>query len=225
MVIFLFILFERRRPNPVALCYSSATLSTRTLALLAFFPNFNKLSRLLTLPTLPPIAIAGSDLWPVLPLRLIVPCWAPCFSGVPSNPESVTQSPSAPSPLSDPTRPGPLKKLRLFSLPWLSVLLVSSLRGWPFVMVGTGACSCLFRCRKLRRLRSWRAGRDGVSRIEVSVVCIVPLVCELGIDLSIDESAIGDEIRHPGMGVRARVWGAAKAAISGANVVSKSGLG
>jgi hypothetical protein len=61
--------------------------------------------------------------------------------------------------------------------------------------------------------------------MEVSVVWIVPLVCELGIDLRIDESAIGDEICHVGMGVIARVWGAAKAVSSGANVVSKSGSG
>jgi hypothetical protein len=70
--------------------------------------------------------------------------------------------------------------------------------------VGTGACSCLFRCRKLRRLRSCRAGRDGVSRIDVSVVWMVPLVCELGIDFRIDDSAIGDEIRHAAVGVIAR---------------------
>jgi hypothetical protein len=62
----------------------------------------------------------------------------------------------------------------------------------------------LFRWRKLRRLRSCRAGRDGVSRIEVSVVWIVPLVCELGIDFRIDDSATGDEICHVGVGVIAR---------------------
>lgn len=61
-----------------------------------------------------------------------------------------------------------------------------------------------------------------MSRIEVSFVWIVPLVCELGIDFRIDDSAIGDEICHAGVGVTARGWGAAKAASSGANVVSKS---
>jgi hypothetical protein len=56
----------------------------------------------------------------------------------------------------------------------------------------------------------------------VSVVCMVSLVREFGIDLRIDDSAIGDEICHTDVGVMARGWGAAKAASSGANVVSKS---
>ena len=84
------------------------------------------------------------------------------------------------------------------------MLLVSSGRGWLLVIVGMEAWSCLFRWRKLRPLRSCRAGRDGVSRIEVSVVWMVPLVCEFGIDLRIDESAIGDEICHAGVGVKER---------------------
>jgi hypothetical protein len=33
---------------------------------------------------------------------------------------------------------------------------------------------------------------------------MVPLVCELGIDFRIDDSAIGDEIRHAAVGVIAR---------------------
>lgn len=53
---------------------------------------------------------------------------------------------------------------------------------------------------------------------------MVPLVCELGIDLRIEESAIGDAICQAGVGVIARGCGAVKAASSGAKVVSKSGL-
>ena len=41
---------------------SSATLPTNTLALLLFFPNFNRLSRFLTLPTLLPTLVAVSGL-------------------------------------------------------------------------------------------------------------------------------------------------------------------
>jgi hypothetical protein len=185
--------------------YSSNTLSTSTLALLVFFPNFNILSRFLTLPTRLPTLVAVSGRCNEL-LRLTAADPVPCcpseefvVSFPPSNPESVTQSPSPPSPLSEARALLPTKKLRLFSLLRLRILLESSLLGLPLILSDTGGGSCLFLCKKLRRPRSCRVGRVGVSRIDVSVVWIVPFVCEAGSDCKTDVSG---EIAHAGTGVK-----------------------